>query len=58
MDPNPFVRAFQLKKVDEQWHRNVTESWENLKNDYVGSGEMLTYRSGVRSDLCRPKRGL
>ena len=30
MDPNPFIRAFHLKKADEQWHDKDTASWENL----------------------------
>ncbi|MBS0351759.1 MAG: ankyrin repeat domain-containing protein, partial [Proteobacteria bacterium] len=31
MDPNPFIRAFHLKKADEQWHNDDTSSWDNLK---------------------------
>ena len=30
MDPNPFVRAFHLKKADEQWHDKDSQSWEAL----------------------------
>ncbi len=29
MDPNPFIRAYHLKKADEQWHDKDTSSWEN-----------------------------
>ena len=31
MDPNAFIRAYHLKKADEQWHDQDTSSWENLK---------------------------
>ncbi len=31
MEPNPFIREFHLKKVDEQWQDNDTASWDNLK---------------------------
>ncbi len=31
MDPNQFIRAYHLKKVDEQWHDSNSASWENLK---------------------------
>jgi hypothetical protein len=31
MDPNPFVRAFHLKKVDEKLHHEDSACWENLK---------------------------
>ena len=30
MDPNPFIRAYHLKKVDEQWHNSDSASWEKL----------------------------
>ena len=30
MDPNPFIRAFHLKNVDEQWHDKDSSSWERL----------------------------
>ena len=33
MDPNPFIQAYHLKKVDEQWHDNDSSSWENLNKN-------------------------
>ena len=30
MDPNPFIRAFHLKKVDEQWLDKCSSSWEKF----------------------------
>ena len=34
MDPNPFIRAFHLKKADEEWHDQDTGSWGAL-NLYI-----------------------
>ncbi len=31
MDPNPFIRAYHLKKADEQLHHDVSSSWEKLR---------------------------
>ena len=31
IDPNPFIRAYHLKKVDEQWHDAESSSWERFK---------------------------
>ncbi len=31
MDPNLFIRAYHLKKADEQWHVEYTASWDLLK---------------------------
>ncbi|MBS0351863.1 MAG: hypothetical protein JSR33_11920, partial [Proteobacteria bacterium] len=30
MDPNPFIRAFHLKKVDEVWYYSDSSSWKTL----------------------------
>ncbi len=38
MDPNPFIRAYHLKKADELWHDNDTSSWDNFKK-YVEERE-------------------
>jgi hypothetical protein len=35
MDPNPFIRAYHLKKVDDAWRGSDLASWANLKNDVV-----------------------
>ena len=40
MDPNPFIRAFHLKKIDEQTPGDHTSSWDNLKT-FVGMGAMV-----------------
>ena len=52
MDPNPFVRAFHLKKIDRLWHDVDTSSWENFKGymnlqrkfrlteEYLGNAEL------------------
>ncbi len=48
MDPNPFIRAYHLKKEDERCHGYVTESWNNLKR-YV-SQTFAGSRGFVRSD--------
>ena len=31
IDQNPFIRAYHLKKADEQWHNNYTADWETYK---------------------------
>ncbi len=42
MDPNPFVRAFHLKKVDEQWHDSDSSSYDNLKK-YVWKNALWAF---------------
>ncbi len=31
MDPNPFIRAYHLKKVDEVWHDSDSSSWDSWR---------------------------
>ena len=41
MDPNPFIRAYHLMKVDELWHDNDSSSWYQLRM-YVREGASIT----------------
>jgi serine/threonine protein kinase len=48
IDPNPFVRAFHLKKADEHWQGEDSSSWENLKS-------YMRRRIGLREGLSRSR---
>ena len=47
MDPNPFIRAYHLKKADEQWHHDVTSRWEKWR-EYIGDNSGVTKQSRKR----------
>ena len=55
MDPNPFIRAYHLKKADEQWHQDVTSTWEKWKNRVQGLGGRLRlyFSGGLVKTVCR-----
>ncbi len=47
MDPNPFIRAFHLKKADEEYCNDVSSSWDKWKS-YIGSWQSYNTPSGTR----------
>ncbi len=44
IDLNPFIRAFHLKNVNEQWHNDDSSSWEHLKGSVGHEAEGFLYR--------------